>query len=381
MPLFLTRCWSLVLCVIALSTHFSYAIEDDDVSDLEKFCSAHTQTSIALSMLEHSSPKGSSSYKKLGKLLNSFSHFHVDFIFGLGELGLFEGVAQNLSQMMQGYGLKKSKDSNNPNAIVFTSAFLNSNGRKLILDENRGVIIVQTEQLCCSNWLSEDVVRNLEVCEESDNCIILEYSDNNYQYMKEELKVSKSVVLLPVMLQGRLDRYYRRHHLPANWERSIDIAFFGTLTEHRKSALKTIENPNPTNPEWETAMEQSHDKLKIVQTYLHSKVCLTVHAFPQKGPGEYHRLSELGVSGCVPVMERFEDTLGMQVYKLCGGVVFGDVEELPDQIASILEQIDVDEEEQDDSMRRRVEWWKARVNWASILVEAFGGTSRENIEL
>ncbi|CAJ1934460.1 unnamed protein product [Cylindrotheca closterium] len=333
-------------------------------------------------MLEHSSPKGSSSHEQLGKLLHSFSHYHVDFIPEFGKLGLFQSVAENLSKMMQGYGLKKSTDPGNPNAIVFASAFLNSNGRKLMIENgNNGVIIVQTEQLCCSNWLSEDVFQTLQACEKSDNCVILEYSDHNFQYMKDKWKVSKSVVLLPIMNQGRLDQYYRRHHLPALWERPNDIAFFGTLTEHRNSVLTTIKNPDPTTPEWESIMEQSHDKLRMVKTYLHSKVCLTVHAFPQKGPGEYHRLSELGVSGCVPVMERFEDTLGIQVYKLCGGVVFAaEAEELPDQIASVLEEMEVDEEGQDDSMRRRVEWWKARVKWETILVDAFG-PSRKNIEL
>ncbi|KAL3934285.1 MAG: hypothetical protein SGBAC_009963 [Bacillariaceae sp.] len=330
----------------------------------------------------HSSPKGSTSYKKLGKLIHQFSHFYVDFISTLGKDGLFEDVGENLSQMMQGYGLAQSSDVNNPNAIVFSSVFLNENGRKLIIEKgNRGVILVQTEQLCCSKWLSENVFENLKACEKSSQCIILEYSDHNYQYMKDELQVSKSVVLLPIMLQGRLDEYYRRHHLPAMWERSVDVAFFGTLTERRITALQTIQNPNPTDPEWETSMEQSHDKLKVVQTYLHSRVCLTVHAFQPKGPGEYHRLSELGVSGCVPVMERFEDTLEMHVYKLCGGVVFTEVDELPDQIASVLEQMDVDEEGQDDSMRRRVEWWKERVDWKTILVQTFGAPPQEKSEL
>ena len=81
-------------------------------------------------------------------------------------------------------------------------------------------------------------------------------------------------------------------------------------------------------------------------------------------------------------MERFEDTLGIQVYKFCGGVIFADaVEELPDQIASILEQMEMDEEGEDDGMRRRVEWWKARVKWATILMEVFGTPRENNIEL
>lgn len=176
------------------------------------------------------------------------------------------------------------------------------------------------------------------------------------------------------MLQGRLDELYRRHHLPPNWEGSIDVSFFGWFTEHRKSALGIITNPNPVGSEWKMVLEENHDKSSLARTYLHSKVCLTVHAFEKSGPGEYHRLSELGTSGCVPVMESFKDTIGMSVYKLCGGVIFGDLEELPNQIAHILEEIEIDEEEQDEGIRRRVNWWKARVNWGTILVDVFGAS-------
>ena len=169
-------------------------------------------------MLEHKS----SGKQKLFSMLQKFSHFDVEL---LRQLSLFENVVENLSQMLEGYGLTKTTTNADGKTILLTSVFLNENGRQLILDNDRGVIVVQTEQLCCSEWLTKDVFLTIQACEKAANCVILEYSDHNLRHMQEELQVFKSVVLLPIMLQGRLDEYYRRHHLPALWERSVDVAF------------------------------------------------------------------------------------------------------------------------------------------------------------
>jgi hypothetical protein len=372
--------WCLFFGAFAVATVAKNVYDDEDESDdLDRFCNTHTQTSIAVSMFEHSSPRGSSSYQQLNNMLSSFPNFYANSIAAFGENGLFDEVAENLSQMLEGYGLQKSHDHKDASAIILGTVFMNEYGLEMIRNNDRAVLLLQTEQLCCSGFLSMDVNRNLQACEVASNCIILEYSEHNYNWMAKELNVSASVVLLPTLLQGRLDEYYRRHHLPPTWERTVDIVFFGTMTQHRKSVLEQIQDPNPNNQQWNMVMQVNHDKLKMVQTYLHAKICLTVHAFETSGPGEYHRLSELAASGCVPVMESFDETLSIDVYQLCGGVVFADFQDLPNQIADIIG--DTDEEEQDENMHRRVRWWRNRVEWGKLLHQMYRKENKTEQEL
>lgn len=375
------KIWFLIVIAFALTTTARNADDDDDDEphDLDIFCSRHTQTSIALSMFEHSSPRGSSSYKQLYNMLSSFPNFFAEYVATVGNNRLFEKVAENLSQMLDGFGLQRISDPHDANAIIIGTVFMNDFGLEMIRSRDRAVLLLQTEQLCCSTFLTPNAYRNLQSCEAAVNCVILEYSEHNYNWMEKELKVSSSVVLLPTLLQGRLDDYYRRHHLPSVWERPLDVSFFGTMTQHRKGLFKQIQDPHPNNPQWTMIAEQNNDKLKMVQVYLQSKICLTLHAFQTSGPGEYHRLSELAVSGCVPVMESFGDTLAIDVYQVCGGVVFADFQDLPTCIADILS--DTDEEEQDEDMRRRVNWWRNRVEWANLLHQLYHEETKNEDEL
>eukprot|EP00980_Cylindrotheca_fusiformis_P015444 scaffold4343_cov144-Cylindrotheca_fusiformis.AAC.22 len=370
--------WWLILVAFAVARGAEFAFEDDPGA-LDLFCNEHTQTSIALSMFEHSSPKGSSSYIQLYNMLSTFPNFFVDYFATVGNHHLFEDVAKNLSLLLEGFGLRRSHYHNDADTILTGTVFMNDFGLSMIQDPERGVLLVQTEQLCCSDFLGANVYRNLQACEFSSNCIIIDYSEHNYNWMAEELNVSSSVVLLPTLLQGRLDEYFRPHHLPSVWERNLDVSFFGTMTPRRKKVLDYIHDPNPNNPQWNIVMEQNHDKMRMAETYLHSKVCLTVHAFESSGPGEYHRLSEVAVSGCIPVMESFGESLAIDVYEACGGVIFADFQNLPNRIVDAVRGND--EEEEEEKMHRRVRWWRNRIQWEDLLRQAYHEEINQSEEL
>lgn len=360
----------LQIWIIVLSSFVLFAKSLDDNHYNERFCDSHTQTDIALAMFNHSSPKGSSSYEKLYEVVSFFDYFYPDYLGGIGSDKIFEDVAENLSEMLESYGLEKSHDFGQPRTIFLGSLFMNENGRALIKRRDVAVLLLQTEQLCCTTYLQEEWITNLQACEKSPNCVILEYSDHNYRWMTDELGISSSVVLLPTLLQGRLDSYYRRHHLPGVWERTADVAFFGMLTPRRQQILRLIGDPNPNNPSWNMILEENNDKVQIVHTYLTSKICLTVHSYEADSPGEYHRLSEVGVSGCIPVMESFGDRIGLDIYKICGGLVLSDIDKMPYVIAELIKE-SADDAYFDTRMRRRVNWWKNRVEWKGLLEKLF----------
>jgi hypothetical protein len=320
-------------------------------------------------MFNLSSPRGSSSYQQLHDIISSFENFYVDYLAKVGSASLFENVAESMTQMLTGHGLRKTHNIDKPSTILFGTLFMNETGFQYIINKDTAVILIQTEQLCCSSYLSDAMFRNLQGCEVSQNCVILEYSEHNYDYMND-LGISSSVVLLPTLLQGRLDKYYRRHHLPGEWERSTDVAFYGSMTPRREKLLGQINNPHPDKPAWNMLLEENNEKAQIVQTYLHTKICLAIHAFHANSPGEYHRLSEIGVSGCIPVMENFGETIGLDVYKTCGGLILADFDRLTNTIADILEDTG-EEDEHEAARQRRSKWWLNRVEWNNLLLKLF----------
>lgn len=105
----------------------------------------------------------------------------------------------------------------------------------------------------------------------------------------------------------------------------------------------------------------------MVAAYQNAKVCLVVHAYDAQSGGEYHRLSEFGILGCVPVMEAFADTIAVNDYGKCGGVVFAPYELLIGTVDRVLREINASQRDH----AQYVEWWKRGIEWQNVLVKLF----------
>ena len=165
-------------------------------------------------------------------------------------------------------------------------------------------------------------------------------------------------------------------------ERTIDVVFFGVMTPRRKQIqvqLQQIASQQNWNMIFEE-VENSGSRLKyMADQYQRSKICLIVHSFVgssitggdnaavtgTKSPGEYHRLSEMTPSGCLPVVETFGDEIGLdEYYRQCGGVVFSDLAYIPSVIQTLL-STNYDNAEK---MHGRVTWWYSyKIDWGNLL--------------
>jgi hypothetical protein len=103
------------------------------------------------------------------------------------------------------------------------------------------------------------------------------------------------------------------------------------------------------------------------EAYKNAKVCLIPHAYDWKSGGEYHRLSELGPFGCVPVLENFSDNIGIESYQRCGGAVFANYDDLLTTAEDVISKVD----QGLYSSRSIKNWWKAGIAWDTILPSLF----------
>lgn len=329
----------------------------------------HSQTSLALKMAQTSSPKGSPSHAKLKHLLNHHKYFSIDLE---GDQHLFDVVTDNVGTALQGYGLQLVASMETPHEdnegivqveTLFSQSHKDSNGVFYMDLPNRSVIIIQTEQICCSHYGTYALPYLLK-CHSSPNCIVWEYSYLNYQWLVDK-GLGDSVVLLPTLHQHRLDPYYAKQS--SEEERPIDVVFFGIMTSRRQQIRTQLERI-ASEQGWNIVLEQvehSGSRLDYMATqYQHSKLCLIVHSFSDKSPGEYHRLSEMAPSGCLPVVESFGDELGIEeYYHQCGGVVFSNLSNIPSVIHSLLTL----SYESASKRKGRVAWWEKKVDWWHLL--------------
>ena len=98
--------------------------------------------------------------------------------------------------------------------------------------------------------------------------------------------------------------------------------------------------------------------------YKEAKVCMVVHSYTDDSGGEYHRLSEFAPFGCIPVMETFGDTIGIDRYKECGRMVFASGPDLMEAAANVTAKIDQGWYED----YSHVDWWKAGIQWETLLL-------------
>ncbi|CAB9526535.1 expressed unknown protein [Seminavis robusta] len=303
---------------------------------------------MCLDMIAFSSPKGSPSYNKLQKVLGQAKSYKVK----LGGV-IFRDNEANIENMLKGYGLNASTPEDPPETVLHVQSDYTFCRDCTTVPR----IFIQTEQL---DAVGEGKLRkNLRPCHDQELCVIWEYSDFHYHWMKDK-GVHDSVMLLPMMHQSRLgDPKYMR---PLT-NRSLEVVFFGELKARRIPLIESFQNTLSN-----VRMEKSKAVAHIKRSYADGKVCLITHGYGATAAGETHRLSEMGRFGCIPVVETWSDQQFLEPYKKCGDVVFADYDNLLNATRAVLATIN----DKDDQLAKRVDWWRDGVHWESVLTTVYG---------
>lgn len=228
-----------------------------------------------------------------------------------------------------------------------------------------GRIIMQSEQLHSGKGIM--LKSYLEECHQSFNCVIWDFSEYNYRWAVEN-GLQNSFLLLPVMNQYRFHLKSTRNHVElinigevSVSSRVVDIVLVGLMSERRLHIKSEIMRLHPT---WNIVITKETDGKKLEKLYKQAKVCLTVHHYGGESGGEYHRLSETALFGCVQVMEAFADKIGIEVYAQCGGVLFTPYDDLVSTLERVLDDIKMNPVLWDSRQNQVVEWWKNSWDWA-----------------
>lgn len=339
------------------------------------FC--HTEGSlhqVALQMAQYSSPPGSKSFLKTRGVLRASPYFHID----LPPAGIFTNVAQHVAVMLQGFGLQPWKGNSSLFLLVEISyyALLRANDENICRTIDCAAIpriVIQSEQL---HHVGDKYLEYLRTCHQTPTCVVWDFSDHHFSWAQQH-HLDDSFMLLPTMHQSLLGDFGNTPRPLA--ERSWDVAFFGTPSDRRLQLLAQLQQQQPF---WAVIFERSLNFTYMKEIYANAKVCLIVHSYNASSAGEYHRLVELAASGCIPVMETLMDTLGMEAYGKCGGVVFAPYESLLATIQQRLDRIPLrgggsssslswNTRQQQQQQEAHVQWWNRKIRWAEVLVTIF----------
>lgn len=316
---------------------------------------------LAVDMFMHSSPPGTASYNKLKYVLDRNSEFYVEMG---GVHGIFAQNRAMMSNMLYGYGLHPvgMKPSGLSNVTLVETMFTNS--ACSLHDVNcrdQARIFIQTEQ-----YFKDHIL----LCHEAPSCIVLEFSEYNLEKAKNHDNVkdlANSFVLLPVMTQSPTSRLsiYEPAVPKDPQSRSIDMAFFGLITNRRQFLVESTNAYAAAHPDRIVRVGKDNNAKSIGKQYPEAKVCLVAHSYTTDSGGEYHRLSEMAPFGCIPVMEHFTDKIGIDIYEKCAGVVFANATNLVDAAADVVAKID--RGDYHDRINAIVDWWKVGIQWYTIL--------------
>jgi len=322
---------------------------------LQEYCKTEgSLNEIVFKMANHSSPPDSASFNKLKRILNGANSFHIYLM-----ISIFRSVKENIATMLQGYGLAYEDTAVDRDDVIRVETTVRPRrcvGNCSVMPR----IVIQCEQLAA---VGDKHLKYLQDCHLAENCIIWDFSDFNIEWAKDN-GFADSVVLFPTMIQSRLDMGKRSVPVKPLVNRSMDVAFFGSMMERRKLLRQEIRDKH----NWTMHFGHSLEKNAMVKAYRDAKVCLVAHSINATSGGEYHRLSEFATMGCVPVMEEFADTVAIGDYRQCGGVVFSRFENLIQTVERVLKEI---EEGQRDN-KQHVDWWKRGILWKNILVRMLG---------
>jgi hypothetical protein len=332
-----------------------------------------------MNMIQLSSPKGSSSYDKLRHVFSQNSFFHVELL----PKSLFESLEINMVQLAEGWGLHHEPTPpsfNQSNVTVFQEIMGMGLSWSQLCDfeesachSDRTFVILQSEQLYGSKV--PKLNRIIHKCHALESCILLDFSSHNLKWA-EENGLADSFVLLPVMTQSR-SRIMPNVKPPivSLSNRSIDAAFFGTQSTPRRQTFfqmarnfTTLANRTTYFRDLIQAQRTGRwARLHMSLNYANAKVCIVAHTFPIVSSGELHRLSEFAPFGCIPVMETFSDTIGIEQYQRCAKVHFGSFDKLFQVTDDVLKKIETTNISLD-----HVDWWSAGIRWGEILPTIFG---------
>mmetsp|Transcript_36107 Transcript_36107/g.86078 ORF Transcript_36107/g.86078 Transcript_36107/m.86078 type:complete len:454 (-) Transcript_36107:6-1367(-) len=314
---------------------------------------------LAKDMLHRSSPIG---LEKLKHVLNSNRDFFIDSGKG-SELGIFFMVERCIARMLEGYGLnqvKQTPPSSSAN-MTLVETFVTKSVCSILSPRCRDVsrIFIQSEQF---------FPKHVKLCHLSKNCIVIDFSEHNLRMAREE-NMDGSFVLLPVMTQtpSRLANDEPSRPKPLT-NRSVDMVHFGFLTTRRKGLLRFADNYTRLHPGRVVMIEQiPSDSLETMsERYAESKVCVVYHSYATLAGGEYHRYSEFGPFGCIPVAETPSDKIGLPIFERCGGFAFVDAEQVIAKADDVLQMIDKSMYDL-GYVQDIVRWWKKGVNWDLLL--------------
>jgi hypothetical protein len=342
-----------VLQIVDFATRGNDIETDDTLQYNADYCESQgSLNEIVFRMANHSSPKGSASYNKLKQILYKAHSFEIHPM-----NRIFEDVVKNIAAMLKGFGLQQVVTNSNLSNILHVESSETS-WRQVNGKNTSPRIILQTEQLIAKG---KQYFSYLQECHRLTTCIIWDFSDFNYDWAVKQ-GISDSFVLFPIMIQSRLYQRQRTPLIKPLASRTLDVAFFGLMTKRRIMLKEECLQRN-----WTIQFDRTRQQLLMVDSYHNAKVCLVAHSYNKMSGGEYHRLSEVAIMGCIPVVEDFSDTIAIEDYRRCGGVVFASYESLIEAGSNVLKEVNNFERD----TKKYVEWWARGINWEALLKRMF----------
>ncbi|KAG7373180.1 hypothetical protein IV203_033904 [Nitzschia inconspicua] len=322
-----------------------------------------SQHQMSLQMANFSSHPGSPSFQKMLRILQQSRYYKI-----CPDFPVFDDNIRNYARMLEGYGLRPAPSNE---TLLDPSITLHLTRVSIKLPichtmdcNNIPRILTQSEQM---SGVGMGFLNELEECQNSPLCIILEFSDFNYQLMTQR-SLKDSVMLLPIMHQARLGDAKEEQIVPMK-QRSIDVVFYGYMQSSRRKQIWSQLNTTKIHFLFSTDYSLS----EMAQTYSNSKICLIVHSHTQSAL-ETHRLSEMSRFGCIPLIETVFDTLQLEYYQECGDVTFADFDSLVNTSMEMLSKIQrTPSRVLAEQMRKRIQWWRSGIIWEALLNEIFAG--------
>jgi hypothetical protein len=330
---------------------------------------------LCLDMIHKSSPPGSPSFHKLLHILQRSQYYELNI-----KEKIFWDVSNNIVKMLKSWGLHEHKAFNHgggyklridPTEILHVETVVSTPSICNVTTASCDAIprvLIQTEQLYA---IGKQYVPRLEACHQSPLCIIWDFSDFHLDWWKMH-GMTDSLMTLPIMIQKRLGD--NNGVATPLQNRSMDIVFFGAMTERRAHLVESFKR---NTPNLVLEYSQTLNTKVMKKKYANAKVCLIVHAYMNVSAGETHRLSELARFGCIPVVETWGDKSYLDYYAGCGDVIFSDFDNLINTTIEVLAGINnYPTTEVQYSLKKRLKWWQDDIQWASVLTSLFDGFSR-----
>ena len=194
-------------------------------------------------------------------------------------------------------------------------------------------------------------------CHDSEQCMIIDYSDFNYKSHRKR-NLTGSVIVAPVLF-GNSSLPFKSEHKSLN-ERFYDFGFFVTKTRRRADFLDGTLKKFAKAHQLKLCRGMGN-KIKSRQRngYDDTKVCMIPASERVTGPGEYLRTFQLLNHGCLILYERHYDLLGYEAQRTCGGIFFSSLQKMPQKGLDLLNMTSLDQHQTTASLlARQRRWWE-----------------------